>query len=99
MMGGTAPHHPPQRASPLEPKIGVYGRKPLVGMQGAKPPHCALAQSADTRNMTDILTPAGLESALRAIGAERYHDKHPFHRLLHTGRLDKGQVQAWALNR
>ena len=39
------------------------------------------------------------EAAVRAVGAERYHDKHPFHRLLHGGKLDKGQVQAWALNR
>ena len=35
----------------------------------------------------------------RAVGAERYHDKHPFHHLLHGGKLHKGQVQAWALNR
>ena len=40
-----------------------------------------------------------LEERLRAIGRERYHDRHPFHRLLHDGRLDKRQVQAWALNR
>jgi pyrroloquinoline-quinone synthase len=40
-----------------------------------------------------------LERRLRAIGAERYHDKHPFHRLLHGGELNKGQVQAWVLNR
>jgi pyrroloquinoline-quinone synthase len=40
-----------------------------------------------------------LEAALREIGAERYHILHPFHRLLHTGQLDQGQVQAWALNR
>ena len=39
------------------------------------------------------------EVAIRAVGAERYHDKHPFHKLLHGGKLDKGQVQAWALNR
>ena len=45
------------------------------------------------------MTPAELEAAIRAVGAERYHDKHPFHRLLHGGKLDKGQVQAWALNR
>ena len=49
--------------------------------------------------MSKRLTPDGLEAALRAIGAERYHDKHPFHHLLHGGKLDKGQVQAWALNR
>ena len=40
-----------------------------------------------------------MEAALREIGHERYHNLHPFHRLLHTGRLSKGQVQAWALNR
>jgi pyrroloquinoline-quinone synthase len=40
-----------------------------------------------------------LERRLRAIGAERYHDRHPFHKLLHGGRLDKGQVQAWVVNR
>jgi pyrroloquinoline-quinone synthase len=46
-----------------------------------------------------LLSPDGLESALRAIGAERYHNHHPFHRLLHDGKLNRGQVQAWALNR
>ena len=40
-----------------------------------------------------------LEAMLRRIGAERYHSLHPFHRLLHGGKLNKGQVQAWALNR
>jgi pyrroloquinoline-quinone synthase len=45
------------------------------------------------------MTPAELEAALRRIGAERYHNLHPFHRLLHGGKLDRGQVQAWALNR
>jgi pyrroloquinoline-quinone synthase len=49
--------------------------------------------------MTNLLSPEELEAELRAIGAERYHDKHPFHTLLHSGRLNKGQVQAWALNR
>ena len=42
---------------------------------------------------------AELRDALRAIGAERYHNLHPFHRKLHGGDLGRGQVQAWALNR
>jgi pyrroloquinoline-quinone synthase len=42
---------------------------------------------------------AELEAALRHIGATRYHSLHPFHKLLHGGKLNKGQVQAWALNR
>nr|WP_249123556.1 MULTISPECIES: pyrroloquinoline-quinone synthase PqqC [unclassified Bradyrhizobium] len=40
-----------------------------------------------------------LEQRLREIGATRYHSLHPFHGLLHGGKLNKGQVQAWALNR
>jgi pyrroloquinoline quinone (PQQ) biosynthesis protein C len=49
--------------------------------------------------MTELLSPDQLEERLRAIGAARYHSLHPFHELLHTGRLNFGQVQAWALNR
>jgi pyrroloquinoline-quinone synthase len=48
---------------------------------------------------TTLRTPDELEAALRAIGAERYHNRHPFHQLLHSGKLERGQVQAWALNR
>jgi pyrroloquinoline-quinone synthase len=46
-----------------------------------------------------LLAPDKLEAELRAIGAERYHHLHPFHKLLHAGKLTKAQVQAWALNR
>jgi pyrroloquinoline-quinone synthase len=46
-----------------------------------------------------LMSPGELEAAIRVVGAERYHDKHQFHQLLHGGKLDKGQVQAWALNR
>jgi pyrroloquinoline-quinone synthase len=45
------------------------------------------------------MTPAELETRLRAIGAERYHHRHPFHQLMHEGKLTRGQLQAWALNR
>ena len=50
--------------------------------------------------MTEVLlTPDELEAELREIGTARYHNLHPFHRMLHDGKLDRGQVQAWALNR
>jgi len=45
------------------------------------------------------MTPEQLESGLRQIGAERYHNNHSFHKRLHSGDLNKAQVQAWALNR
>ncbi|MGA2042743.1 MAG: pyrroloquinoline-quinone synthase PqqC [Roseiarcus sp.] len=57
------------------------------------------AGPVDLEERDSALTPVAFEAAIRAVGAERYHDKHPFHRLLHGGKLDKGQVQAWALNR
>src|SRR5271166_3627969 len=40
-----------------------------------------------------------LRAQLRAVGEERYHHKHPFHQMMHEGRLSRGQLQAWALNR
>lgn len=46
-----------------------------------------------------LLSKEEFETAIRNVGAERYHDKHPFHKMLHGGKLNKGQVQAWALNR
>lgn len=36
---------------------------------------------------------------LTKLGHERYHSLHPFHKLLHSGKLSFYQVQAWALNR
>lgn len=39
------------------------------------------------------------EARLRAIGEERYHDKHPFHRMLHSGGCTPDQVRAWVINR
>lgn len=39
------------------------------------------------------------EARLRQIGAERYHDKHPFHHLLHSGGCTQDQVRAWVINR
>nr|WP_102958706.1 pyrroloquinoline-quinone synthase PqqC [Mangrovicella endophytica] len=49
--------------------------------------------------MNAILPSSDFEAAIRQIGAERYHHLHPFHRLLHSGQLNREQVQAWALNR
>ena len=49
--------------------------------------------------MTELLGPEDFERRLRQIGEERYHSKHPFHQMLHEGKLSKGQVQAWVLNR
>jgi pyrroloquinoline-quinone synthase len=40
-----------------------------------------------------------LRARLRAVGEERYHHQHPFHLMMHEGRLSHGQLQAWALNR
>lgn len=49
--------------------------------------------------MTELLSPQQLAERLRGIGAERYHNKHPFHELMNAGKLTKDQLRAWALNR
>lgn len=42
---------------------------------------------------------ASLETRLRKIGEERYHDKHPFHERLHAGHCNPDEVRAWVINR
>jgi pyrroloquinoline-quinone synthase len=46
-----------------------------------------------------LLSEGEFIAGFHAIGAERYHHKHPFHLLMHEGTLTQGQLQAWALNR
>jgi coenzyme PQQ biosynthesis protein C len=46
-----------------------------------------------------LLSFEDLRAQLRAVGEERYHHQHPFHLMMHEGRLSRGQLQAWALNR
>lgn len=46
-----------------------------------------------------LLPEAQFVARFHAIGEERYHHKHPFHLLMHQGKLTRGQLQAWALNR
>jgi pyrroloquinoline-quinone synthase len=40
-----------------------------------------------------------LAAWLRREGERRYHDRHPFHVLMHEGKLSKQQLQQWVLNR
>lgn len=47
----------------------------------------------------DLLTPAELHARLQSVGDRFYHHRHPFHLLMHEGKLTRGQLQAWALNR
>ena len=55
--------------------------------------------SGELSPTTELRSTEEMEARLREIGAKRYHNHHPFHKLLHGGKLKKGQVQAWALNR
>jgi len=52
-----------------------------------------------TANDSSLLSLDELRAALRRVGEERYHHRHPFHLLMHEGRLSRSQLQAWALNR
>ncbi|MDE3109219.1 MAG: pyrroloquinoline-quinone synthase PqqC [Acidobacteriota bacterium] len=46
-----------------------------------------------------LLSESDFAAGFMVIGQERYHHKHPFHLLMHEGKLTRGQLQAWALNR
>jgi coenzyme PQQ biosynthesis protein C len=58
----------------------------------------AANQSAKPQEQ-QLLPETAFIAGFHTIGEERYHHKHPFHLLMHEGKLTKGQLQAWALNR
>ncbi|WP_037469992.1 pyrroloquinoline-quinone synthase PqqC [Sinorhizobium fredii] len=49
--------------------------------------------------MTTAADKQAFHDRLLSIGKERYHDKHPFHLMLHGGRCTMTQVRAWVINR
>lgn len=52
--------------------------------------------------MTEAKAPLGREEfieRLRTEGERRYHDHHPYHVMMHEGRLTRPQLQQWVLNR
>ena len=62
----------------------------------------AANQSAKPHRQPDEQRPlpeSAFIAGFHTIGEERYHHKHPFHLLMHEGKLTRGQLQAWALNR
>lgn len=58
-------------------------------------------RSVDTNaaETAHLLSLEELRAQFQTVGEERYHHKHPFHLLMHEGKLSRGQLQAWALNR
>lgn len=42
---------------------------------------------------------AELERRLRAVGAARYHNLHPFNQRMHRGELGRAELQLWVANR
>src|SRR5215475_10209639 len=47
----------------------------------------------------DALSREEFARRLREVGEAAYHDRHPFHLMMHEGRLTRRQMQAWIENR
>jgi pyrroloquinoline-quinone synthase len=45
------------------------------------------------------MTAAAFIARLRAAGEARYHHRHPFHLLMHSGQLPPHQLRQWVVNR
>src|SRR5437867_13012091 len=58
-----------------------------------------MTSSVQSSREKPLLSEAEFIAGFHAIGEERYHHKHPFHLLMHEGKLTRGQLQAWVLNR
>ena len=56
-------------------------------------------RTVDTAAEDSLLSFEELRAKLREVGEQRYHHQHPFHLMMHQGELNRGQLQAWALNR
>jgi pyrroloquinoline quinone biosynthesis protein B len=82
----------------LAPEASAAARRMDQAMNAAPAVVSATSPAPDAETGR-LLSPPELEAALRDIGARRYHNLHPFHRLLHDGGLNRDQVRAWALNR
>src|ERR1700731_4400745 len=66
---------------------------------GAQSGEVGLKAAAEISSENRVLTAEELNTRMRQVGEERYHHRHPFHLMMHEGRLSRGQLQAWALNR
>jgi pyrroloquinoline-quinone synthase len=55
--------------------------------------------SAASGALEALLSPEAFVERLRAEGASRYHDSHPFHLAMHEGRLTRDDLRRWVLNR
>ena len=58
-----------------------------------------MATQVTSKTSSDLLSKDELHDRLQAVGESRYHHRHPFHLRMHEGKLTRGQLQAWALNR
>lgn len=58
-----------------------------------------MADETLRKESTTLLSFDEMQDAVRRVGQERYHHQHPFHLLMHDGKLSRGQLQAWVLNR
>jgi pyrroloquinoline-quinone synthase len=47
----------------------------------------------------ELLSGTEFSARLRTEGERRYHDRHPFHELMHAGGLSREQLRAWVHNR
>jgi pyrroloquinoline-quinone synthase len=65
-----------------------------MGDRGGRMPSRAVEPAAPR-----LLSAEELKARLLEVGEQRYHHQHPFHLLMHEGKLTRGQLQAWVLNR
>ncbi len=78
------------------PPNGPAG-KPANGPAGA--PASGPANAPASAPTAHGLDPDAFVERLRAEGAPRYHDHHPFNVRMHDGRLSRDELQRWVANR
>ena len=64
------------------------------GALAAATPHAA-AGHAPPLDSAGVLTEQAFVDSLRGLGADYYHDKHPFHVRMYNGKLSREEIQGW----
>ena len=86
----------PSSRSAVKRKVFVHMNNTNPILLADSPERAAIAKAGweaahdgmEISAMTELLRPEEFERRLRQIGEERYHSKHPFHQLLHEGKLN-----------
>src|SRR5262249_3752333 len=97
--GGPARLHPHQQHQPHPARRFAGARGGRGRRMDGGPRRIGVRAMSSRAEEQPPLSREDFVESLRREGANRYHDHHRYHALMHEGKLTKVQLQQWVLNR